>query len=538
MQDVHLTRPIGSAVQDRYRIEELLGKGGFGAVYLVRDLRVKGNLFALKEVVDPSRREREHFIFEGQVLQRLDHPSLPRVYRTFNDDAHYRASILMDYIEGTNLEVLRRQQPEGRFPLERVLQLMAPIVDAIGYLHSQQPPIVHRDIKPANIIVSTSSNETSLVDFGIAKEYDTEATTTAVRRCSPGYGAPEQYASGTNLATDIYGLAATFYVLLTGVIPADALQRMTQLGSRHVDPLEPVNALVPTLPKTVADAIQRAMLIKSEDRFSSVKEFWQAVQAPEIQTEDVTPPASSPARRTAKVTPVESVTTTPVSVVVRPLTPAQRSLSAQATGKRRSLWFLVLPFLILLTLLSGVLWVTGLVHFPAIFSNSSATKLSPTVRQSSATRAVTTPTVTATPTAENTTTATPTETPQSSSPSAPAPGSYPLLSSTYNGSLVNKYTRPPTNGTMVLSRIQQNNGAINGKFAVGPGLVASDTFIGSVTTDSKISFTVPSYAGLAPLFFTGQVQGNGTMSGTYCSLGRDGQCNTDIGGWGDWTASP
>ncbi|MBZ5546061.1 MAG: protein kinase, partial [Acidobacteriia bacterium] len=134
------------------------------------------------------------------------------------------------------------------------------MVAAIGYLHTQQPPIIHRDIKPSNIIVPMvgDGDGAVLVDFGIAKEYDQDSTTTAIRHCSPGYGAPEHYARGTNTRTDIYGVAATCYTLLTGNVPTDALYRMTQLGSKHEDPLELANMLVPTIPQHIVDALQRA----------------------------------------------------------------------------------------------------------------------------------------------------------------------------------------------------------------------------------------------------------------------------------------
>ena len=75
MQSVQTILPNGSIVQERYVVEELLGKGGFGAVYLVRDQRVRGNKFALKEVIDPNKKERAHFTFEGEILKRLDHRS-------------------------------------------------------------------------------------------------------------------------------------------------------------------------------------------------------------------------------------------------------------------------------------------------------------------------------------------------------------------------------------------------------------------------------------------------------------------------------
>ena len=172
MQEVKAILPLGSIVGDRYVVEDWLGKGGFGAVYLVRDLRVKHNLFALKEVIDPDRRERNRFLFEAELLKRFDHHALARVYRVFDDDTQNRAYMLMDYIEGPNLETVRQQLPDKRFSFSQALTLMAPIMEAVDYLHSQQPPIIHRDIKPANIIVPDTGDDAVLVDFGVAKEYN------------------------------------------------------------------------------------------------------------------------------------------------------------------------------------------------------------------------------------------------------------------------------------------------------------------------------------------------------------------------------
>ena len=86
MQEVKEILPVGSIIRGRYQVEKLLGKGGFGAVYLVRDQRVRQNLFAFKEVIDPNKRERDRFTFEAELLKRVDHPSLPRVYHIIEDD--------------------------------------------------------------------------------------------------------------------------------------------------------------------------------------------------------------------------------------------------------------------------------------------------------------------------------------------------------------------------------------------------------------------------------------------------------------------
>ena len=272
-----MTLPRGFIIRDptgtRYVIEGILGKGGSSAVYRVRERSSGGQVFALKEVIDPDRRQREHFIFEWEVLKRLDHPALPRVYSVFEHQKLRRVYILMSYIKGFDLERLRTWQPNKRFSLSMTLALMSPVVAAVSYLHREDAPIVHRDIKPSNIIVPAGGNEAVLVDFSIAKEYVPNGTTTAVRHGSPGYAAPEQYGTGTTPLTDIYGLGATLYTLLTGAIPTDALTRLTE---GKTDPLRSVKEFLPTISSEVSAVIERAMSLNREERFADVEEFWQA----------------------------------------------------------------------------------------------------------------------------------------------------------------------------------------------------------------------------------------------------------------------
>src|SRR6266568_479498 len=288
MQQEQTTLPVGATIRspygDRYIIEGFLGMGGFGAVYLVRDRRVKQHLFALKEVIDPKKRDRERFIFEAEILKRLDHRALPHVYQVFEEGKLKRVYMLMDYIEGRDLEALRKEQPDERISLPLVLTLMSPIVDALVYLHHQDPPIVHRDIKPENIIVPARGDEAVLVDFSIAKEYVEERTTTVIRHGSPGYAALEQYGSGTTPRTDIYGLAATIYTLLTGSIPPDAVTRASE--SKGIDPLAPASLVTPDVPTAIAKTLRRAMSISIDDRFDTVEEFWQELtdHLPDLQT--------------------------------------------------------------------------------------------------------------------------------------------------------------------------------------------------------------------------------------------------------------
>jgi len=491
-------------------IEDLLGKGGFGAVYLVRDLRVRQNIFALKELHDPSKVERDRFTFEGEVLKRLDHPALPRIYRVFNDDKSGRAYILMDYIEGTNPDRLRHLQPEKRFSLPQTLSFMAPIFDAVSYLHHQQPPIIHRDIKPANIIAPKEGNGTVLVDFGIAKEYDPESTTTAIRRCSPGYGAPEQYSRGTNTRTDVYGLAATIYALLTGLVPADAFNRMTQQGNKNSDPLEPVDQVVPSLPAHVSAAIQRAMALDSDSRFPTVEQFWQAL----------TPAAP----RGESIPDGQPVVLAPPATVHSAVTIPDRKTAPQRS--RRPAWLLLLPLLAILLIGVGIaagFLASSVGHHPTANSPTPTAKaaLQPTV-----TSVASTPKPTHQPTIPST--AQPTTRPN------PAPPVTPNVAGVYSGSINN--TSAGGTASMTLS-IQQHGGSISGSFTVGPTLLGSGPLTGSVSNNRHIQFTVHSNQ-VAPLFFQGTVQLNGSISGTYCSLDGTGQCSAAAGGSGNWSVSP
>ena len=131
--------PVGATVQDaygsQYCIEKLLGKGGFGAVYLVSERDNKQRVFALKEVIDPSRQDRKRLLFERKVLRNLSNQALPRVDSVFESEDHRRVYLLMEYISGKDLEVLRKEQPEKRFPVATILEILAPIVDALIYLH-------------------------------------------------------------------------------------------------------------------------------------------------------------------------------------------------------------------------------------------------------------------------------------------------------------------------------------------------------------------------------------------------------------------
>ncbi len=561
MQELQITLPTGSILRDRYVVEDLLGQGGFGAVYLVRDLRVKGNLYALKEVIDPDKKDRKRFIFESELLKRLDHPAFPRVYRVFEDEERHRAYMLMDYIEGQNLEKLRQQQPEKRFSLPQVLTLLAPIMDAVTYLHGQNPPILHRDIKPSNIIVPDSGEETVLVDFGIAKEFDKDSTTTAVRSCSPGYAAPEQYSRGTSIRTDIYGLGATLYVLLTGKVPIDALYRMTLIGSGQADPLEPPSKFVPRIPKHIEQAVIRALSINSNDRFASIEEMWQALNAhptwrqltaPVIMQSSSLPRPVTPVSRKAIETPIPTAFT-----------------SHKQKRKSRSRLLLLIPAVLFIMLAAGIGFLSYTTNRPNARSFAPTTRANSTItivatlptvtaypthmasptlhtraKPAPSPRPVIQPTIpivptsvpTLRPTLPPTKTPTPHPTPTPTPTPSPTPVPYPNVAGNYTGTIFDQTANITTGMTLYIQqKIGQGN--ISGYFTVNPPLVGSGNFSGTVNTGKYIEFTVQSYHGNAPLYFWGWVQQDSSLKGDYCSLNSKSQCDPSVGASGTWNVA-
>lgn len=576
MQGERADFPPGKVIRARYIVEELLGRGGFGAVYRVRERHLSSNIFALKEVIDPNQQQRERFTFEGEILQRLDHPALPRVYQLFEDRKHHRLYMLMEYIEGVDLEQLRQQQPDKRFTLPEALRIMAPIVDALSYLHAQQPPIVHRDIKPANIIVSPTGDRAALVDFGIAKEYDQEATTTAVRHCSPGYGAPEQYALGTNPRTDIYGLAATFYKLLTGQVPVDAFYRLTRLGSGERDPLESVDMLVPTIPSSVAEVLRRAMAINCNDRFASVEELWQALQ-PYTVDQCVSELAIDRVGNSQEpASQVLSSVSSRVSALAPLMVPGRSYVSTVSNGRseqmaRRKAVFLALVALVLVGLISGTIFGAGkwagfgpaydvvvitprstvliaTSRLPSMATPSIAASplptMSPTVPPTTiATPLAPTPVPTArsttialtpTPTARSTTIA---PTPTATSPTRSVPPGYPMLVDRYNGTISDQFSFPFKNTSMVLSQMRQDGEKINGYFSSEADFIGAGSFSGTLFADKRVQFILPGSTLLHPFFFQGLLQEDGSILGTYCSL-QNNHCNFFAGEYGNWKVMP
>jgi serine/threonine protein kinase len=279
--------PPATILRERYEIVELVGRGGMGATYRAKDLRLEGRYCAVKEAIpDPDaspeelRQSREQFYKEASTLARLDHPNLPKVSDYFSiDDRDY---LVMDFVPGQDLrEMLTAAVREGHpLPERQVLAWAEQLCDAIEYLHTQDPPILHRDIKPSNIKVTPAGN-VKLVDFGLVKllSSNEERTITVVQgRGSVQYTPLEQYGSDgghTDVRSDIYALSATLYHLLTGRAPLDAKTRFLKPASMPAP-----RSLAPVLSPQTERAILWGLAMHPDERPSSIAEFRVALLAP------------------------------------------------------------------------------------------------------------------------------------------------------------------------------------------------------------------------------------------------------------------
>lgn len=280
----------GALLQNRYRIDDLLGCGGFGVVYKATDMS-SGGVVAVKQNLEPAAQKA--FLTEASLLALLKHPNLPQVISYFEERG--RQYLVMEFIEGKDLDEV--VLAKGRLSWQEALKLLEPVFNAVAYLHRQTIPIIHRDIKPPNIKVSPDGR-TVLVDFGIAKVGGASiATITGAKGYTPGFAPLEQFGTGrTDERSDIYALGATLYFCLTGQVPPPAPDLAA--GTAQLVPLHQINNSVST---QVTAAIEKAMALAQDQRFQSVDQFWQALMAKPLPSPAPSSQPTPPKRQTYRL---------------------------------------------------------------------------------------------------------------------------------------------------------------------------------------------------------------------------------------------
>ena len=262
-------------VQGRYLIVQMIGKGGMGEVYLAVDQRL-GSAVALKRTVfTEDETLRTAFEREAKILGRLRHPVLPKVSDHFSDNGDQ--FLVMEHISGDDLS--KRLEAAGKpFPLSWVMFWADQLLDALTYLHSHEPPIIHRDIKPQNLKL-TDDNHIVLLDFGLSKDSvaiasDQPMISASVVGYTPHFASMEQIrGTGTTARSDIYSFSATFYQLMTNIVPIDALARADAMLAGSDDPLLPLDEANPDIPKEISNVMLKGIEVSQDKRFGTAAEM-------------------------------------------------------------------------------------------------------------------------------------------------------------------------------------------------------------------------------------------------------------------------
>ncbi|BBD68284.1 serine/threonine protein kinase [Nostoc commune NIES-4072] len=222
---------VGTVLQNRYRIIQILGQGGFGRTYLAEDQRRFNELCAIKELISTAtealawEKAQELFHREAAILYQIEHPQVPKFRERFEQDQ--RLFLVEDYVAGQTYQALlaERQAVGQTFTEAEVLQLIKLLLPVLEHIHSRG--IIHRDISPENIILRDSDAKPVLIDFGVVKELATRLRSplsampqTTVGKL--GYSPSEQMQTGGAYpSSDLYALAVTAIVLLTGKEPRE-----------------------------------------------------------------------------------------------------------------------------------------------------------------------------------------------------------------------------------------------------------------------------------------------------------------------------
>lgn len=440
----------GNLLNQRYRIVEILGRGGMGAVYravdesLGVDVAVKENLFTTDDYA-------RQFRLEAMILAGMRHANLPRVTDHFVLDGQGQY-LVMDYIEGDDLR--QRIEKQGTLDEAEAIRIGAAVCDALTFLHSRKPPILHRDIKLGNIKLTPDGN-TILVDFGLAKmAWEHEETLTGARAMTPGYSPPEQYGTArTDSRSDIYSLGATLYAAISGVVPEDSLMRAVDGVA-----LTPLRKHNPAISIRLANVIEKAMAPSPANRYQTAEEFKNALLGMNKTASASVEGAAAPAA-----------------------TPTVEAGSAKPKKKRGMLGLFLLVLLLTITVLVAILFTPGNQRFLQTFLSMASGQTPTSAPTATATATVTrlpTQTLAATsaispsPTkAARTATPAPTHTPPPTATASPVPavelstptGEIPAGEITY-ASLENTISQiylSNADGTNIRQLTQDPNGACN-----------------------------------------------------------------------------
>lgn len=262
---------IGTVIDGKYEVLREIGRGGMSVVYLAMDTHLNKQ-WAVKEIRKKGSGKNDEVVVnsllaEANMMKRLDHPSLPRIVDIIDNGV--TIYVVMDYIEGESLDKILNEY--GAQSEEMVIGWAKQLCDALGYLHSQKPPIIYRDMKPANVMLKPEGN-IKIIDFGIAREYKEQNLADTTVLGTKGYAPPEQYSGQTDARSDIFALGMTMHHLLTGVDP------------RSGEAYAPVRQWNPELSEGIEIIIDRCVEPAAENRYQSCSDLLYDLEHPELIT--------------------------------------------------------------------------------------------------------------------------------------------------------------------------------------------------------------------------------------------------------------
>jgi serine/threonine-protein kinase len=290
-EDQTFLQQLEGALGNDYKIERLIGQGGFGRVYAATDVRL-GRPVAIK-VIRPdlagARAFVERFRSEGTALAKFRHPGIVPIY----DIREHQGLIyyVMPLIEGETVRA--KLEKRGKLAPKETQRILIELCDCLAATH--RGGIVHRDIKPDNVILEGLLGKALLMDFGIAKTVrELEESTGGVLMGTPTYMSPEQVSGDSILdhRSDLYSVGVMAYHMLTGKPPFQGNSAHAVLAGHVTDRPEPIRKRHPSVPRGLAEAVERCLEKRPDDRFQSAGELSAALQMVVFASDaDVSEPA-------------------------------------------------------------------------------------------------------------------------------------------------------------------------------------------------------------------------------------------------------
>ena len=263
-----------------YRIEQRLGRGGMGILYLALEpgleRRVALKLIAPEAAADEVFARR--FAEESRIAASIEHPNVVPIYAAGEEDGV--PWIAMRYVAGSDLG--RRLAREGKLDPAEAVALIAQVGNGLDAIHAAG--LVHRDVKPANVLLSgePGADHAYITDFGVARNVATESGLTQTGRFvgTLDYVAPEQISGAAiDARVDVYALGCLLFKLLTGEVPFPREGEAARLYAHLNDPPPAPSLYVPALPMPLDDVVIRAMSKAPKDRYPSAGDLGRAAQA-------------------------------------------------------------------------------------------------------------------------------------------------------------------------------------------------------------------------------------------------------------------